>query len=68
MMVIDPAIGATAAAMARAAVPAIALECARHTRINAVAPGNHADSAAIDRAVAFLHGSPAITGQVLDIT
>lgn len=68
VMVVDPAIGATAATMARSAIPAVALERAPHTRINAVAPGDQVDPAAIERVVAFLHRSPAITGQVLDLT
>ena len=66
VVVIRPGRDATALALARAAVAALALERAP-MRINAVAPGATTDTAAIAGAVGYLASAPAVTGQVIGL-
>lgn len=66
VVVIRPGRNATALAMARAAVAALAMERAP-MRINAVEPGEDTDAAAIAAAVAYLAAAPTVTGQVLTL-
>jgi hypothetical protein len=66
VVVIRPGRDATALAMARAAVTALAMERAP-MRINAVEPGEDTDAAAIAAAVAYLAAAPAVTGQVVTL-
>ena len=66
VVVIRPGRDATALAMARAAVAALAMERAP-MRINAVEPGEDTDAAAIAAAVAYLATAPAVTGQVVTL-
>jgi hypothetical protein len=67
VVVIRPGRDATAQAMARAAVAALALERAP-MRINALEPGEGTDPAAVDAAVAYLAAAPAVTGQVIALS
>jgi hypothetical protein len=67
VIVIRPGRDATAQAMARAGVAALALERAP-MRINAVEPGEGTDPPAIDAAVAYLAAAPAVTGQVIALS
>ncbi len=66
VVVIRPGRKATALALARAAVAALALERAP-MRINAVQPSSATAAAAIAGAVAYLAFAPAVTGQVIEL-
>jgi len=66
VVLIRPGRDATALAMARAAVAALARERAP-MRINAVEPGEGTDAAAIAGAVAYLAAAPAVTGQIVTL-
>jgi hypothetical protein len=58
---------ATAAALVRATVAAVAMERAPLVRVNAVLVADGAAPVAVDRVAAFLTGAVATTGQTLDV-
>lgn len=68
LLLLDPALDPLAAALARAAVGPLAVELAPEVRVNALAPGAHADPADIEAAAEFLEGARSTTGQVLQVS
>ena len=67
LVVVDPALDALEAALARAAIGPLAAERAPGTRVNALLPAADADPAEVEAAARFLEGALSVTGQLLEV-
>ena len=68
LLVFDPALAPLEVALARAALPPLAVELAPEVRVNALAAATDADPADVEAAAHFLAGARSTTGQVLDVS